>query len=410
MYKVLGIIAEYNPFHNGHLYHIQESIRKSRADYTVAVITGNFTQRGDTSIVNKWAKAEMAILNGIDLVLELPVIYSISSAENFADGAIKTLDSLKIVDTISFGSEASDIYVLEEIADVLYKEPEQYTVILNHELEKGLSFPKARENALLMYLNNVRKYINILSSPNNILAVEYLKSIKKNHSNLTPICIKRSKVNYNDVELKGNFASGTAIRKLILEQKYFNLSQVMPEYSHNILNNNIRIGHYIPSLNTFSKEMIYNLRKMSLKEISELPDVTEGLEKNIKLAANSCNTLNELISIAKSKRFTESRIRRILLYSLLGITKQDMIASKKISPYIRVLGFNDKGKELLSLISYKNPKLDIITSVKRFEETNKNKTYKKMLEKDIFSTNVYTLGYKSDSWSNLDYTKKIVKI
>ncbi len=410
MHNVLGIIAEYNPFHNGHLYHIQESIKKSRADYTVAVITGNFTQRGDTSIVNKWAKAEMAILNGIDLVLELPVIYSISSAENFADGAIKTLDSLKIVNTISFGSESSDIDILEEVADVLYKEPEQYTVILNHELEKGLSFPKARENALLMYLNNVRKYVNVLSTPNNILAVEYLKSIKKNHSNLTPISIKRSKVNYNDVKLKGNFASGTAIRKLIFEQKDFNLSQVMPEYSHNILSNKLRNGQYVPSLDTFRKEIIYNLRKMSLKEISELPDVTEGLEKTIKLAANSCNTLNELISIAKSKRFTESRIRRILLYSLLGITKQDMIASKKISPYIRVLGFNDKGKELLSLISYKNPKLDIITSVKRFEETNKNKTYKKMLEKDIFSTNVYTLGYKSDSLSNLDYTKKIVKI
>ena len=410
MYNVLGIIAEYNPFHNGHIYHIQESLTKTRADYTIAVITGNFTQRGDTSIVNKWAKAEMAILNGVDLVIELPVIYSISSAENFADGAIKLLDSLNIVNTISFGSETSNMDVLEEIADVLYKEPRQYSAILNHELKKGISFPKARENALLMYLNNVRKYINIMSSPNNILAIEYLKAMKKNKSNMLPICIKRTQVNYNDIELKGNFASGTAIRNLILEKKFFSLSQVMPEYSYNILNNNIRVGQYIPSLDIYSKEIIYNLRRMSIKEVSELPDVTEGLEKTIKQAANSCNTLRELIGIIKSKRFTESRIRRILLYSLLGITKQDMLSSKKNLPYVRVLGFNDKGKELLSLISYKNPKIDIITSVKQFEETNKNKALKSMLEKDIFATNVYTLGYRSDSWSNLDYTKKLVII
>ena len=179
MYNVLGIIAEYNPFHNGHIYHLKESLKKSRADYTVAVISGNFTERGDTSIINKWAKTEMAILNGIDLVIELPTIYSISSAENFADGAIKILDSLKIVSTISFGTETSDLDTLEEFADILNKEPKKYTSILNHELRKGVSFPKARENALLMYLNGGRKYTNILSNPNNILAIEYLKSMKK---------------------------------------------------------------------------------------------------------------------------------------------------------------------------------------------------------------------------------------
>ena len=410
MYNVLGIVAEYNPFHNGHIYHLKESLIKSRANYTVAVISGNFTQRGDTSIINKWTKAEIAILNGIDLVIELPTIYSISSAENFAEGAIKILDSLKVVSTISFGTETFDLDTLEEFAEILNKEPKKYTSILSHELKKGVSFPKARENALLMYLNGGIKYANILSNPNNILAIEYLKAMKKYRSNMIPMCVKRNKVGYNDENINDGFASGTAIRKMILEKKYFSLSQLMPEYSYNVLSNNIKIGQFVPSLEKFEREIIYNLRKMTIDEIANLADVTEGLSILLKNAANSCNTLYELINITKTKRYTETRIKRILLYSLLGITKQDMLSSRKTSPYIRVLGFNDKGKELLSLITYNNPKLDIVTSVKRFTDTNKNKSLQMMLEKDIFATNVYTLEYKNDSWSNLDYTKKIVII
>jgi len=410
MYNVLGIISEYNPFHNGHLYHLQESKKKVKADYTVAIMSGNFTQRGETSIINKWSKTEMAILNGVDLVIELPVIYSISSAENFAQGAIKILDSLKIVNTISFGTETSDINILKEFADILCNEPQKYLTILEHELNKGLSFPKARENALLMYLNGARKYTNVLSNPNNILGIEYLKAIKKYKSNISPICIKRNKVNYNDEQINGNFASGTCIRNLVSEERYNDLKNVMPQYSYNILNNNIKNGHYVPSLYTFEREIIYNLRKMSIEQIASLADVTEGLENLIKNAANSCNNIRELISIIKSKRYTETRIKRILLYSLLGITKQDMLSSQKNSPYIRVLGFNNKGKELLSIISYNYPKMNIITSVKRFIDTNKNKYLQNMLDKDVFATNIYTLGYKKDALANLDFTKKIVII
>ena len=150
MSKVLGIIAEYNPFHNGHLYHLEQSKKETGATYTVAIMSGNFTQRGNTSIIDKWSKAESALHCGIDLVLELPVLYSISSAENFADGAIKILDSLKVVDYLSFGAETADVSTLNEIAKVLYTEPRKYKTFLSHELKKGLSFPKARENALMM--------------------------------------------------------------------------------------------------------------------------------------------------------------------------------------------------------------------------------------------------------------------
>ena len=152
MKKAVGIVCEYNPFHNGHYYHMQKAKQEANADYCIAVISGNFTQRGDVSIVNKWAKAYMAICGGADLVIELPTIYSVSSAENFANGAIKILDSLKIVDTLCFGTETGDFAALNNIANVLYNEPKEYVALLNHELGKGISYPKARENALMMYL------------------------------------------------------------------------------------------------------------------------------------------------------------------------------------------------------------------------------------------------------------------
>ena len=410
MSKVLGIIAEYNPFHNGHLYHLQKSLQSTGSTYSVAVISGNFTQRGSTSLIDKWSKAEIALKNGIDLVIELPLLYSISSAENFAEGAIKILDSLKVVDYISFGSESGDISTLNTIADVLYKEPRDYKNILAHELNKGLSFPKARENALLMYLNDIRRFTNVLSSPNNILGIEYLKALKKYKSNITPITFERYDAGYNDTTFTGNIASSTAIRNVIKNNGLDILRNLVPENTFSILLDNIRVGHLVSDLSVFEKEIIYTLRKMPIEEIANLPDVTEGLEFSIKKAANSCNSVIEFLNIVKSKRYTNTRIQRILLYALLGITKKDMLLSKKVIPYIRILGFNNKGKYLISEISKINPKLEIITSVKKFIDTSNNKNSKYLLEKDIWATNVYTIGYEYDSWNNLDYTHKIITL
>ena len=170
-YMVLGIIAEYNPFHNGHLYHLLKSKELTKDDYCIAIISGNFTQRGEASLVDKWAKTEMALANGVDLVLELPTLYATSSAENFAEGAIKILTSLKIVDHLSFGAETDNLSKLNIIANTLYKEPKEYKNILSDELNKGISFPKARENALVKFLND-NSYSIILNEPNNILVIE----------------------------------------------------------------------------------------------------------------------------------------------------------------------------------------------------------------------------------------------
>ena len=410
MGKVLGIIAEYNPFHNGHLFHLEESKKQTGSTYTVAIMSGNFAQRGNTSIIDKWSKAEIALHCGVDLVVELPVLYSISSAENFADGAIKILDALRVVDYVSFGAETNDMSILQPIADVLYREPKAYKTMLSHELKKGLSFPKARENAVLMYLNDIRKYANVLSSPNNILGIEYLKALRKYKSSIQPIAIHRATTGYNDLTYTSNMASSTAIRNIIKNNGFDILRNLIPAPSYSILVNNIKQGHIVPDLSTFEKQIIYNLRKMDITEISNLPDVSEGLEFALKNAANSCNTLNEFLNIISSKRYTSTRIQRILLYSLLGITKKDMELSKKIVPYIRVLATNKRGKFLISEILKANPKLEIVTSVKRYLDSNPNKNYQLMLDKDIWATNVYTLGYMADSWNNLDFTKKIITI
>lgn len=412
MRKVLGIVAEYNPFHNGHFYHMQESKKITEADSCICVISGNFTQRGEPSIVNKWAKTYMALCCGADLVIELPTIYSISSAENFASGAIKIFDSLKIVTDISFGAECNDLATLNNIANVFYSEPANYKTILNHELKRGLSYPMARENAVLMYLNDIKRYANVLSNSNNILAIEYLKALKQQKSMIQPNIVPRKNVYYNDQKIVDDFASATAIRKLMLNREYAEVRKVVPRSTYQIIGEEYKKNHIILGIKKYEKEIIYALRVMPIEEIQNLPDVNEGLEFAIKKAASETNNIEELIEKVKSKRYTQTRIQRILLYVLLGITKKDMEDSKKMVPYVRVLGFNSRGKILISEIMSQNPKLNMITSVGKYvnKKMPKNKQLTRMLDLDINATNIYTLGYGGESKANLDYTQNMIII
>lgn len=408
MSKILGIICEYNPLHNGHLYHIEESKKIVNPDFTVCIMSGQFTQRGDTALFDKWARAEMALRSGVDLVIELPLIYSISSAENFSRGAINILDSLKGDITLSFGSECGDLKTLENISNVLIKEPPEYTSILKHELSKGVSFPKARENAVLMYLNDIRRYANILSSPNNILGIEYIKALKALKSKINYMTIKRSFVEYNSTKTSEKFASATAIRELITSNK--DISKYVPKISYNVIQNRLKYGQFVPSIKSFEKEILYKLRTMELSDIANIADITEGLEFKIQKAAQSCNTLDELTEMIKSKRYTQTRINRILLYLLFSITKQDMENSKKYLPYLRILGTTENGKKLLADVAKSKKAPPLVISVKKFMEENKNKFYQELLKKDILATNIYTLAYEKNSKANLDYTKKLITI
>ena len=405
MSRVLAIICEYNPFHNGHLYQLKESIRITEPDYVLCIMSGNFVERGNTALINKWARAEMAIRSGADMVVELPTIYSTSSAENFAAGAIKMLNNLKNETFLSFGSECGNITTLQKFCQILISEPPEYVTMLNHELSKGLSYPKARENAMLLYVNDIRNSTNILSGSNNILGIEYLKQIALTGNKIMPMTIKRVGTEYNSLSVTNNIASATAIREMLVQKK--SVKKLMPKSCYEILKQELGSGRFVLDLSQFEKQIIYKLRCMTLEQIANIPDVSEGLEYKIKDAVNKYNKLDSIMSAIKSKRYTMTRISRILVYALLDITKQDYLNSRRVTPYFHVLAVSGHGKKLLSEISV-NKRINVITSPKQFLDSSNNRILKNMLEKDILSTNIYTLGYQKDPVANLDFTKPLI--
>ena len=403
MGKRIGIIAEYNPFHNGHLYQIQKAKELTGADTVIAVMSGNFTQRGETSLINKFEKAKIALQNEVDMVIELPTIYSISSAENFALGGIKILNEIGNIDYLVFGIEEENLEKLQAIADVLVNEDDEFKRNIKEELDKGNSYPKAREIALKKVLSseNVK---NIMQKPNNILAIEYLKALKTTNSKIKPIAIKRKNTMHNDENINENYASGTYMRKLFIENNFDEISKVVPKYTYERLLELKNQGTYVSSINDFSDIVIYKIRTMTKEEISQIADVNEGLENSIKLASTTCKTIDEIREKVSTKRYTKTRISRILTYILLDITKSEMEQAKKNNPYIRVLGINKKCEGILKTIN--NDKL--ITSLKKFEENNGEN---QLLNIDKKATEIYTIKYPKSVQANLDYTSKfIIKI
>lgn len=403
MGKRIGIIAEYNPFHNGHLYQIQKAKELTGADTVITVMSGNFTQRGDTSLINKFEKAKIALQNEVDMVIELPTIYSISSAENFALGGIKILNEIGNIDYLVFGIEEENLEKLQAIADVLVNEDDEFKRNIKEELDKGNSYPKAREIVLKKVLSS-ENVENIMQKPNNILAIEYLKALKTTNSKIKPFAIKRKNTMHNDENINENYASGTYIRKLFIENNFNEIKKVVPKYTYERLLELKNQGTYVSSINDFSDIVIYKIRTMTKEEISKIADVNEGLENSIKLASTTCKTIDEIIEKVSTKRYTKTRISRILTYILLDITKSEMEQSKNANQYIRVLGINKKCEGILKKIN--NDKL--ITSLKKFEENNGEN---QLLNIDKKATEIYTIKYQKSVQANLDYTSKfIIKI
>jgi len=418
--KVLGIIAEYNPFHNGHLYHLEESKKLSSADYTVCVMSGNFIQRGEPAMLDKWARAEMALLSGADLVIELPVVYAMSSAEFFAYGAVKILDSIGVVDFICFGSEAGSIGMLKKIADVLYNEPEDYKLSLKTHLAKGLSFPSAREAALKQYFSNISpicEHISyLMGASNSILGIEYLKALKRLKSNIMPLTVKRINNDYNSQDITGNISSATAIRKHVFQcsQQHScpDLSQVLPASSLAVLQREFECGRGPVFPQRFEDIIIYSLRKMTAEQVRNLPYVSEGLENRIKDAAHSSGSLEEILEKVTTKRYTRTRIQRSIFSLLTGLTADDFNLFNKYGgpQYIRVLGFNPKGRELLS-VAKKRASLPIIVKTANFKNSC-NPLVRRMIEIESFSTDMYVLGFNNPILrkSGQEFTRNIVKL
>lgn len=391
--RTVGIIAEYNPFHNGHKFHLEKTKELLNNDYTICIMSGNFIQRGLPAIYNKWIRTEMAIKNGVDLVIELPTYYAVNSADFFSKYSIKLLNSLGCIDNISFGAEDNSIEDISNVSEILVKQPSQYTAELKKQLSTGITFAKANEIAIVKILKE-EKYSKILNNPNSILAIEYIKSLKNTNSSIKPFSINRIG-DYNDTNISSHICSATAIRNSLEKKDEIDIKSVVPKETYNLLKTNHPLF-----LKDFGTQIIYSLRKMNIDEIANILEVSEGLESRLKKYSFQTNNICELISLVKTKRFTQAKIQRILIHVLLNMTKSEFNEIEKNNwEYIRVLGFNSKGKDLLKQLS-KKCNIPVITSVKKFIEQH---GLNPLLEKDILSSNIYCEKY------NIDISQKLIE-
>lgn len=390
--KVLGIVSEYNPFHNGHKYHLDMSKKMCNAQYSVAVMSGNFLQRGAPALFDKWTRAKMAVLNGIDLVIELPVIYSCQVAELFAFGAVKLLNSLGVVDYLSFGSENGNIDDLYKVADTLLNEPEDIRNQIKDFMSKGMTYSKALGQTYSKY------YEDVLNYPNNVLGIEYIKSIISLNSSIKPITIKRIMNNYNDADFTGYISSATAIREALkANKKMDSIRSATPEATWDIMMNNIEKKKGPVFWEAFSDILLYEIRRSSQHDIENLPEIKEGLEYRLNKAGYVSSSFEDLIKYIKTKRYTRTSLQRTLCHLLLGINKEDV--KKAVSPqspiYIRVLALNNNGRYLLKEIK-KNTDLPIINKAADF---NSDSSFlKRVFELDVMATDIYNLGYTNNSY------------
>ncbi len=346
--QICAIIAEYNPFHSGHKYMI-DKVREAGGTHIVAVMSGSFVQRGDVALCDKYSRTRMAIAGGADLVIELPVTFAAATAQRFAHGAVSIIKALGCVDTLAFGSECGNSKLLDKIANALDKPDVVEKMRAN--LALGMSFASARQSALEMcgYEGN------ILQNANDTLAVCYIDEIYKQNACLERMAVKRKGVAH-DGGVSGEFASASAIRALVADRESF--AQFMPPTAADILQEQIDSGHCPMMLSRLDRAFMARLRSMSLEEIANLPDISEGLENKIYSAVRENGSIFDVADAVKSKRYTHARIRRILLSALLGIDKQSYALEPQ---YIRVLGFNEKGREILSAAK---PSLPIIARAK----------------------------------------------
>ncbi|MEG1311072.1 MAG: nucleotidyltransferase [Romboutsia sp.] len=399
--NILGLIVEYNPFHNGHLYHLSKSLEISNATHSVAIMSGNFLQRGEPALFDKYSRAEAAVKNGVDLVIELPTLFACQSAELFAHGALATLNSLNCISSICFGSEEGNVDILYIISKILVDEPFEFRTNLKKYLDKGLLFPTARSFALFDYIKkynliNISKedLFSILNSSNNILGLEYIKSILKLKSNIKPLTISRISASYNSENIESSICSATAIRKSLKENNNLSLiSNVVPNHTYDILNNKLNNKFY-PMFDDKYFNILSSIILRDANILSSYFEVNEGIENKIYQNIFTAKSLYDLQQSVKSKRYTLTKIKRTLNNILLGITKEDIDKIKNINamPYIRVLAFNDKGREILKTIK-DNSDINIINKFSNISFGMDNDVFKTLINYDIKSSNMYNLLY-----------------
>lgn len=333
--KITAVICEYNPFHNGHKYML-DTLRKNGTTHIAAVMSGNFVQRGEPALFDKYTRTRAALSCGADLVLELPVSYAVSGAERFALGGVAVSDALGCADELAFGSECADIAALKAAAEGVMSGSVQQEIA--RLMDSGITFAAAREQAVRSGLGD--NVADVLKSPNDILGVEYIKALTRIGSAMTPVPVKRTGAAHDSGDISGGTASASMIRELIAEGKPYR--ELVPEEAYELYS-----SYELPAEGRSARletAWLYRLRTMSVSQLAVLPEVGEGLEHRIYSAIRQENTIEGIMTAVKSKRYTRARIRRILCYALLGFECSLLSGTPQ---YIRVLGFNSRGQEIL---------------------------------------------------------------
>ncbi len=408
---VCGIIAEYNPFHNGHLHQLQESIRLSHADYTIVVMSGNFMQRGTPALMDKYYRAKAALSCGADLVLELPAYYAAGSAEYFALGGISLLDKLGVVTHLCFGSECGDLDFLSTVAGITGDESDAYQKCLQSHIKSGKSFPSARTAAILEVCPELSSSISELTSPNNILGIEYIKAIQKLNSTIRPITLKRCGSDYHDIRLGVNQSSATAIRQAIYSQVHpEDLKNQMPEASFQILSDYMQENKPI-FLQDLSEILHYKLLTERDNGFTDYIDVSQSLSDRICKNLYAFDGFEAFCDLLKTKEVTYSRISRCLLHILLDMRKSELehyINELDITPYARILGFHKSSATLLTEIS-KASAIPLISKLADSQNILSDDAYA-MLKKEILINDIYSSIRSSKSKAPMinEYSTPIV--
>jgi predicted nucleotidyltransferase len=394
--RSVGLITEYNPFHNGHLHHLQQSLKVADAEVAVAVMSGHFLQRGEPALVDKWRRTEMALAAGVDVVVELPLPWACSSAPDFARGAVQALDALGGIDALCFGSEAGELAPLQRCAEVLVRQAGKIGKQISALLRDGINYPQAREKVLAELLAGELDS-GTLASPNNILGIEYLKELRQTGSNIRPLTIQRVGAGFHQTTVgQGNIASATGIRKMLTEGQP--IDGLIPPPALGALQAALSAGQ------KFSAERYFALLMGQIfRDPEDLPTcwlVDSGIENRLLAVAEQASDLEGLISGTKSRQLTRTRIQRMLVAILLGITKPTAAALLESGPrYLHLLGASAKGEQFLAR-TRKQRSLPLIqnfsrvhSSLKRFYGVGSrgHKLGLQQLDLELRATKLYTL-------------------
>lgn len=389
-----AIISEFNPFHKGHKFLI-DSCRENGATHITAIMSGNYVQRGDVAVLSKKIRTEMALNNGADLVVELPLPYAVANAQVFAKGGVGIADKMGCVSKLAFASECGNKDKLISVADI--SSSDEFNSLFKAEIAKGISYPNALNKAIESINSELS---NIMTSPNNVLGIEYIKALKEIDSDIEPFTIKRKGDSHNSTEISSELASASNIRKLLGNNS--DVSDYIPENCNELLQKAINNGE-LAMLEENMRGIMLKLREMSVTDIAKIADVSEGLENRLYNAIRNSNSISEIIEATKSKRYTYARIRRLIISCLLDITEDYTKASPQ---YIRILGFNKNGAEILSTMK-NTALLPVITKLTNLPE-NISEQAKKALALETRATDIYYTFTKSIQPCGMEYKNGIV--